>query len=349
MQFPSVFPAGTAHRLLSWAFAAAIAVSLPLAHAQTPEAGSAADAPQAQSQPQPAGQTLKDALGRALSTQGMQAGQSLGNPQGPILVPPISFVDINSGRFGKLEMDIEDGHFMDGSVDKMHILARDLDLAEGLLKSLNVDVTGGHFQDFTFDQLTLNTEGDLHFDSGILFNHRMFKFTTPAQAQVTAVISQNSLNKFINSPRTLDRLSARMTRPGGMLANLLGAAPGNVGFNLTGGDIKLGKSNSLMLNLDTRVGIGQVGVPIPVAVNTKLELKDGWPLMTDTKVLTAGQQLPPELSRVLVDKVNSLANWGTRSEDIHFSFTDLKVVPGNRCILRGTAEVNQLRFSRLGT
>lgn len=292
-------------------------------------------------------QVIKDTLGRAVGNQAL--GQPALNNQGPILAPPISFVDINSGRFGKLDIDMEDGQFLDGAAKQLHLTARNLDLNEGILKSLDISVNGGTFQDFTIDQLSLTTAGDLNFDTGIFLNHKILRFTTPAHAQVTATITQDSLNRFINSPRTLERLSYTATKSGGMLANLLGSMGGNVGFSLTQGDIKLTKSNSVSMSLVTRVGIGQVGVPIPVDIKAKLGLKDGWLEMQDTQVSTNGQALSPEIAKLLVNKVNGLSNWGKRSDDIQFSFTELKVVPGKQFILKGTAEVKQLRFSRLRT
>lgn len=302
-------------------------------------------------QGQPAGQdpaqVIKDALGRAGANQAL--GQPALNSGGPILAPPLSFVDINSGRFGKLDIDMEDGQFLDGAAKQLHLTARNLDLNEGILKSLDINVNGGTFQDFTIDNLVLTTAGDLNFDTGILLNHKILRFTTPAQAQVTATISQDSLNRFINSPRTLDRLSYTATKSGGMLANILGSIGGNVGFSLTQGDIRLAKANSINMNLQTRVGLGQVGVPIPVAIKAKLGLKDGWVEMQDTEVTTNGQALSPEIAKLIVNKVNGLSNWGKRSDDIQFSFTELKVVPGKQFILKGTAEVKQFRFSRLRT
>lgn len=339
---------------LALAAFAALSFTLDPAYGQNP-AGDAApvgNQVQAQTPAQPQqgldpAQVIKDTLGRAAGNQAL--GQPALNNQGPILAPPISFVDINSGRFGKLDIDMEDGQFLDGAAKQLHLTARNLDLNEGILKSLDINVNGGTFQDFTIDQLSLTTAGDLNFDTGILLNHKILRFTTPAHAQVTATISQDGLNRFINSPRTLERLSYTATKSGGMLANLLGSMGGNVGFSLTQGDIKLTKSNSISMNLVTRVGIGQVGVPIPVEIKAKLGLKDGWVEMQDTQVSTNGQTLSPEIAKLLVNKVNGLSNWGKRSDDIQFSFTELKVVPGKQFILKGTAEVKQLRFSRLRT
>jgi len=330
---------------LALAAVTTVCFALDKAHAQNP----GAEPSQAQAQPQtgqdPA-QVIKDAINKA---GGPALGQPALNSGGPIMAAPISFVDINSGRFGKLEIDMEDGQFLDGAAKQLHLTARNLDLNEGILKQLDINVNGGTFQDFTVDNLVMSTAGDLNFDTGILLNHKVLRFITPAQAQVTATISQDSLNRFINSPRTLDRLSYSATKSGGMLASILGSMGGNVGFSLTQGDIKLAKSNSLNMNLQTRVGIGQVGVPIPVAIKAKLGLKDGWVEMQDTEVSTNGQALSPEIAKLLVNKVNGLSNWGKRSDDIQFSFTELKVIPGKQFILKGTAEVRQLRFSRLRT
>src|SRR5690606_41537800 len=43
---------------------------------------------------------------------------------GPLVAPAISFVDVNTGRFGKMELDIDDGEFHSGSCKNLHVLAR---------------------------------------------------------------------------------------------------------------------------------------------------------------------------------------------------------------------------------
>ncbi|MBA4079463.1 MAG: hypothetical protein C0508_30825, partial [Cyanobacteria bacterium PR.023] len=105
--------------------------------------------------------------------------------------PTLSFVDINSGRFGKLEIDMQDGQFLRGACDNIHLVARNMDLNLGELKSLDVDVKGGNIEDFIVDKLTLTTQGALKFDTGLLLNQKMLQFTSPATAQVTALVSQD--------------------------------------------------------------------------------------------------------------------------------------------------------------
>ena len=298
------------------------------------------------SQPDNGQQSWLNPLKQAIQQQmppGSNNPKDLWHTQGPIVVPPITFVDINSGRFKKLEIDLESGQFMDGAIDNLHFIARNLDLNEGKLSSLNVNVKGGHFQDFTFDSLTLATGGQLNFDTGILFNHKVLQFMTPATAQVSCVVSQKSLNAFLRSPRTLDRLSLTAQKKAGILTSLLGA---NAGLKLIGADAVLMRNNRVNLNVQTQVGIGNVGVPIPFKIDARLFLKDGWVELGDTHVITSGQEISPELSAALVRKVNSLSNWGSKSDDIHFQFTKLDVLPNDKFVLQGTAEVRRLRFGR---
>src|SRR5579885_328319 len=288
-------------------------------------------------QQQPA--VIPDALRR------MYNGNGQGQPNGPLVAPPISFVDINSGRFGKLEIDLDDGQFMDGACDNMHVIARNLDLREGVLKSLDLSITGGHFQDFVVDKMTLTTQGSMRFDTGVLLNQKVLQFTQPTQADVTCEISQESLNKFLNAPTTLDRLSVNVSKKVGAIASMFGANAPNVGLTLTSGQVVLGKANRIDINLQTKVGMGEMGMALPVEIQSQLGLVDGWVQAQDTKLMTNGQEISPQLSQMLVSKVNSLASWGTKFEDIHFRFTDLKTKPGKGFVLKGTAEVMRLRLA----
>lgn len=265
----------------------------------------------------------------------------------PLSAPPLSFVDVNSGRFGKLEIDMEEGQFLSGSADNLHITARNMDLNLGELKSLDIEIKGAHLQDFIVDKLTMTTRGALNFDTGILFNHKTLQFTAPAQAQVQALISQESLNKFLKAPTTLNRLSVTAGQKANFIANLLGGAgAGPIGLTVDSADITLGRSNKVNINAAGKLGLAQLAVPLNAQLESKLVLQDGWVQVSETKLMTAGQEISPQLSQMLVSKINNLSNLGQKSDDIHFSFTDLKVVPGKQLLVTGTAQVNRLRFGR---
>ncbi len=315
---------------------------LSLPHASAQQAQPEFQQPVYQQQNQQPGFNVPEPMQRLINGQ----GQPPPGAQAPMVAPPISFVDVNSGKFGKLEIDLEDAQFLDASVDNLHLIARNMDLREGLLNSLDISVTGGHMQDFIFDKLTLTTQGSMRFDAGVLFNQKILQFTQPTQADVTCEISQESLNKFINAPGTLDRLSATAVKKAGMLAGLFGGNAPSIGVTVSNGQVVLGKSNRVNIKFDAKVGVGEMAVPMPIEVQSVLGLSNGWVEATDTKLMTAGQEISPAISQWLVKKVNGLSSWGTKSDDIHFQFTDIKVKPGKGFVLRGTAQVNRLRFAR---
>ncbi|MBX9941520.1 MAG: hypothetical protein K2Y32_19810 [Candidatus Obscuribacterales bacterium] len=284
-----------------------------------------------------------------------------------LAAPPLSFVDVNSGRFGKLEISMDDGQFLSGSTDNLHLIARDMDFAQGELKSLDLELKGAHLRDFIVDKLTLSTQGTLSFDSGLLLNQKMLQFRSPAEAQVTALISQESLNKFLKAPTTLNRLSVTAGQPGSILSKLLGlaqggqpqssqqgqltqsgGAPGSFGLTMETANLSLLKSNKINIQAVGKLGLSQLAIPLNAEVESRLYLENGWVQVGDTKLMTAGQEISPQLSQMLVEKINNLSNLGQKSDDIHFSFTDLKVVPGKQLMVTGTAMVNRLRFGRQG-
>jgi len=265
-------------------------------------------------------------------------------PGQPVVVPAVTFVDVNSGRFGKLEIDLEEGQFLAASCDHLHLVARHLDVQDGVLKSLQIQIQGGHLQDFIFDSLELSTAGEMNFDPGVFLNHRMLQFTQPVPAEVTAIVSQQSLNSFLNAPKTLDRLSISAGKRANALASLVGMG-GNLGLNVSKSDLVLGKSGKVTVSVQTNVGLGQLGgVPINATIDGRLGLKDGWLDLSDTHMITGGQEISPELTNLLIKKVQSVSAAAQSSNDLKFTFTDLKVVPNKHIVLKGTAQISRLRF-----
>lgn len=278
------------------------------------------------------------------------AGQTpqLWSGQGPLVGPPISFVDVGSGRFGKLEIDLQDGHFMEGAVERLHLTARDMDLPKGTLAALDVDVKGGRFEDFTCDQLTFSTIGPSSFDTGSLLNRRMLQFSQPVQATVTAIVSQTNLNRFLNSPLTLQRLSVDALQGGGFLGSLLGqlgqTAP--LGLTFSSGNLTLQPGNRMLIAMQGKAGVGELAATIPVELATSLVLKDGWVNLAGTQLTSSGNEISPDLSNMVLNRINALSNLATRSPDIRFAFTELNVLPGDKIVLKGIAQILRLRFGR---
>jgi len=264
----------------------------------------------------------------------------------PVLTAPTSLIDLNSARFGKLTIDLQNGQFHDTSIDSGSATAIDMDFRQGSLKGLNIDVLGGHFQQFIFDEMTINTGGDLHFDPRTLLQEKVLQFSTPAKADVMVTVSQDSLNKFLADPNTLQNLSVTVSKRLGGLASLFGASLANLGVKLHEAHIVLNKGNKIVIAVNADLEMAGVGVPLSFEVDAQLGIKDGWVDVSDTHLMTNGQEISPQLSEMLVKKINSLASWGHKSDDIQFDFTDIKVVPGKQFTVKGTAQIKRLRLER---
>jgi hypothetical protein len=264
----------------------------------------------------------------------------------PVLTAPTSLIDLKSASFGKLTIDLQNGQFHDTSIDRGTATATEMDFRQGALKGLNIDVLGGHFQQFIFDEMTINTAGDLHFDPRVLLQDKVLQFTTPAKADVMVTVSQDSLNKFLADPHTLQNLSVTVSKRLGGLASLFGASVANLGVKLNEAHVVLNKGNKLVIGITADLAMAGVGVPLSLEVDAQLGVKDGWVDVSDTHLMTNGQEISPQLSEMLVNKINSLASWGHKSDDIQFDFTDIKVVPGKQFTVKGTALIKRLRLER---
>ncbi len=263
----------------------------------------------------------------------------------PILSTPTSMIDLNSARFSKLTFDLQNAQFHDTSLDRAIVQAGDMDLRQGSLNSLNIDILGGHFQQFVFDEMVLTTSGNLHFEPRALLQDKVLQFSTPARADVTVSVSQDSLNKFLADPQTLANLSVTVSKRLGALANLFGASVSNLGITMKEAHVVLNKGNKIVIAVTADLGMGGVGVPLSFEVDAQLGIKDGWVDVTDTHLMTNGQEISPQLSEMLVKKINSLASWGHKSDDIQFDFTDIKVIPGKQFSVKGTAVIKRLRLT----
>ena len=283
-----------------------------------------------QFQQQPYGQYQQQ--GQQAAAPNMVPAQAGGN----------GFINLNTGRFGKLDFNILGGRFQDSSVDNLRVVASDLDMARGQLGGLDVQVSGGHFKDFTIDQLRIVSSGALMFSPGAFLNNRVLDFTQPISANVAVVFTQKSLNQFLSSPESLQMLSSGATNHlGGFLSQIVGSA---LQVKFQSAAVQLMPENRIQTDVNVLVNLMSVETAVPLSLSTRLLLQDGWISMADTSILTSGKELPPEMASMIVTRLNKIADWGKNNPDLRFSFNQLKVYPGDRLELGGTAFIKRLRF-----
>jgi hypothetical protein len=264
---------------------------------------------------------------------------------GPVVVAPSTLVDLTTAKFGRLDVTLRDAYFLDADVRDLRLSAENMDMNKGTLDTLSIQVDRGAFEGFTVDSLRMWTRGALNFDVPKLLNDKVLQFHQPATANVRVSVTQDSLNKFLNAPFVLERLSgsARKRVP---ILSTLARQDVNFGFTFLKGNLVLEPENRVKLAMDSKLGMGKVGVNMALAAETKLLLSEGWVQLADTRLTTGDKSVPKDLAERIVTRINSLSKWGTQSDDIKFQFTDLNVVPNERLELQGTALINRLRFAR---
>jgi len=265
-------------------------------------------------------------------------------PIGPLVTPPNS-IDLTTAKFGRLNIELTDARFLEASVKSLKLAAENMDMAQGVLDNLSVEAIEGSFQDFTVDSMRVWTKGPLNFDTAKLLNDKILQFHEPEMAHARVSVKQSSLNQFLNTPKVLDRLSGSAKKRVPILSTLA-RRDVNFGFSFLNGDVKLQSGNKVQLVMDSKLGMGKVGVPVKLSAETKLQLTDGWVNFTETHLLTGGAAVPKDMAEKIVNRINSLSKWGTQSDDIKFQFTDLTVTPDDRLELEGTALITRLRFVR---
>lgn len=263
----------------------------------------------------------------------------------PLITPPSSLIDLYTARFGHFEVSLKDAGFLEAEVGEFKLSADSLDMNTGALEMLTIRINNGEFQHFTIDELIMSSAAALRFDTNELLNNKILQFTEPATAQVKAVVSERSLNTFLNSPEVLARLSgsAKKRLP---ILSALARQDVNFGFEFLSGKLVMKPDNRLVLKMDSKLGMGKVAMPVEVQADTQIALDDGWVKLDDTKLHTSGHSVPKEMAAKIIGRINSLSKWGRRSDDIQFQFTDAKVIPNDRLELAGTAMIKRLRLTR---
>jgi hypothetical protein len=279
------------------------------------------------------------------STKTPEASDSSDNNVGPVVVAPSSLVDLTTAKFGRLDISLKDASFLEAQVRDLRLSAENMDMTKGTLESLSIQVDGGTFQEFTIDSLRMWTRGMLDFNVQKLLNDKVLQFREPAVAHARVSVTQASFNKFLNAPSILDRLSGSAKKRVPILSSLA-RKDVNFGFTFQKGDVVLEPENHIRLTMDSKLGMGKMGIPVKLSADTKVQLLDGWVNFEDTRLVTGGQAVPHDMAEKIINRINSLSKWGTQSDDIQFRFTDLDVLPGDRLELEGSAMITRLRFAR---
>lgn len=209
----------------------------------------------------------------------------------------VAAIDIPESRAKLVTLEITDGHFSQYAMGKMRIELHDIDFRSGSLSSLKTSMTMGDFDNIWVDKMDISTEA-FHFNTYELINNRRFELSQAITGNVYLGISENSLNHFLQHPKTLEKLEKSIQKKTGGIKLITIGNP----------SLKIVKGNQIQLNLTTFLGGQQMQIPMEIL--GELKLKDDNLVFSNLKVSSqdTALPLPVDVVKIIEKQLNDMIN-----------------------------------------
>lgn len=250
-------------------------------------------------------------------------------------LPPINssgvvVIDLPASTAESIRLDIKQGRFASQSVGRLVLDAQGIDFKKGSLNSLGAEVSDGNFDNVLVDSLKMNTQA-FSFDTLELLNHRRFVLDHPVNASVALKISEESFNRIVASPKTLEKLEKAVAKKTGNISLIQFSNP----------SIKFMDRNRVKFSVNSSLA-NAVGAPMEFT--GKLGVEKGKLSFNGLKMTSNGVQLPVDVSDIVQKKLNELidleklgkSNFVIRAQDLSLNKGMMEV--------RGMASLNRLEF-----
>lgn len=248
----------------------------------------------------------------------------------PINSSGVVLIDLPASSAESIRLDIKQARLAAQSVGRLILDAQGIDFKKGALTSLGAEVQDGNFDNILVDKLTLNTTA-FSFDTLELLNHRRFVLDHAINAAVSMKISEQSLNKFVSNPKTIEKIQKAVSKKtGGM--NLISFS--NPSLKLMGG-------NRVKLTLNSTLGNAVVA---PMELNGNLAVKSGKLSFENLQLKSNGTQLPVDISDVFEKKLNEMIDLEKLGKNNFVIQAEKLSVTGKMLEISGNAALTRLDF-----
>jgi len=260
----------------------------------------------------------------------------------PSTMPPLTsgtaLLDLPSGSAQTITLDIDQGRFANQSVGHLKLSAKGIDFRQGTLNSLGAEIRNGLFDTIPVDLLKLDASA-FSFDTLELLNHRRFVLANPVNAAVTLKISESNLNKYLASPKTIEKLEKAVARKTGNIALIRFTNP----VLVLGARAGKGERNRVKLTVNAQFGD---------LANTPLEMlgsigaKQG-KLQFENMVLSSnGTQLPVDVAGTFQNKLNEMIDLERLGKNNFTIKANTVNVVGHNLEVTGLAALSRLDFGQ---
>lgn len=251
-----------------------------------------------------------------------------------------ALAQIDTASMDSFNIQLDNARFKKSQVFKLNIIARGLNFAEGKVDYLTIMCLGFQDKNIILDKLTL-TLNNVNFDPENLFSKQQFLLSSPVDAKASVILTETSINSFLNSPKTLENLS-----------QISKVKIKKFGLELNSGLISFIEPHAKILpndtlQIDMLASLGNM-INFPVRFSTRLAIANNNLILASPLLNTSGMDLPPEVAQILNAKLNQLIarEQDKIKDDAEISVTSIETIPGTHIALSGKALIKKLKFGK---
>jgi len=280
-------------------------------------------------QPVAAPATTESAQPSSAPATGVPAGASM---HAPIKAGGVMALDLPDSSAQAISLDITKGRFSDYSVGRVIVSATGMDFKSGTLQSLKTDITDGLFENVPVQKLGISVPG-FSFDTMQLLNTHTFVLTQPVNGKVFLTLTEEGINRFLNNPKTLQKIEKSITKQTGGLKLITFSNPN---FTLMGG-------GKIKITVNSTVA---QGLAVPLQMLGSLGIRNGQLEITNMTMTSSGNnvQLPVDLAATMQSKINELIDFKRLGKNSLVIYADSMKQTGKSLNLNGHATVTRLKF-----
>lgn len=250
----------------------------------------------------------------------------------PIKAGGVMALDLPDSSAQSISLDILKGRFSDYSVGRITLTGSGIDFRNGTLQGLKADITEGDFENLLVDKLSLAAPA-FSFDTMQLLNNRTFILSQPVNATVNLAISEAGINRFLASPKTMEKIEKSIQKQTGGIKLISFSNPS---LNLLSG-------NKVRMNV---TGVLLQGLTVPLVMTGKLGIQGGQIGITDMAISSGGNdlQLPLDLAKAFQDKINEQIDFKKLGKNSLVITADSMKMSGKTLLIDGHATLTKLQF-----
>lgn len=246
----------------------------------------------------------------------------------------VKSVDLPDSHADRFHVEVDGARFGDDSARQLAVTLRNINFREGRLGSINADISDATLGNVPVAQLHLtagNKAGGFAFDSFELLNNRRLVLSEATPATVTLEVTEDNLNRFLSSPKTLSKLEGALAKKTAGLSLV----------RFTNPSLDLISRDRVKMNVNMVLG---EALNTPLEMVGQLDLDDGRLQFKNMTVNSNGSTLPVDVASILQSQMNKLIDFNKLGDKYVVIYANNMRMGRKTLLLDGTATLKRLEF-----